>query len=185
MSQYTLLGISGSLRKGATNRKLLREGARLFGNATYSEADLNLPLYNGDHETAAGIPDMVQTLADQIADADAVLISTPEYNKSLSGVLKNALDWVSRTDGKPFTGKPVAIMSAAAGRSGGVNSQAALRLCLVSFRPVLVTGPEMALANSGNAFDDAGQLQDAQYIKAMTELMAGLRAGIETANTRS
>ena len=97
-----LLGISGSLRSEATNRKLVREAARLFGDCTYIEADLNLPLYDGDDETANGVPAAVQLLADQIRDADAVLISTPEYNKGPSGVLKNALDWISRTDQNPW-----------------------------------------------------------------------------------
>ena len=94
MSQPTLLGLSGSLRQSATNRKLLREAARLFDPASFVEADLNLPLYDGDLEEGEGIPAAVKTLADQIAQADAVIISTPEYNKGPSGVLKNALDWV-------------------------------------------------------------------------------------------
>ncbi|MEP5088135.1 MAG: NADPH-dependent FMN reductase, partial [Paracoccaceae bacterium] len=97
MPHPTLLGLSGSLRKQSTNRLLLREAARLFGDAEYIEGDLDFPLYNGDNEAAEGVPASVQILADQIAAADAVVISTPEYNKGLSGVLKNALDWVSRT----------------------------------------------------------------------------------------
>ncbi|XHE55279.1 NAD(P)H-dependent oxidoreductase [Phaeobacter sp. BS34] len=117
MSDPKLLTISGSLRAGATNRKLLAEAARLFGPAEVTEADLNLPLYDGDDEQASGIPAAVQTLADQIGAADAVIISTPEYNGAPSGVLKNALDWVSRTSNKPWQDKPVAIMSAAAGRA--------------------------------------------------------------------
>ena len=92
MPNPTLLGISGSLRSGSFNRKLLAEAARLFGEANYTEANLNLPLYNGDLEDAEGIPAAVQLLSDQIVAADAVLISTPEYNKGISGVLKNALD---------------------------------------------------------------------------------------------
>lgn len=114
----TLLGISGALRKDSTNTKLIRQAARIFAPESFIEADLHLPLYDGDLEQAEGIPAHVQTLADQIANADAVIISTPEYNKALSGVLKNALDWVSRTDGSPWNGKPLAIMSAADGRAG-------------------------------------------------------------------
>lgn len=106
MADPVLLTISGSLRQDATNRKLLAEAARLFGPATVVEAELRLPLYDGDDEAAEGIPAAVQTLSDQIAAADAVLISTPEYNKGPSGVLKNALDWVSRTKGNPWAGKP-------------------------------------------------------------------------------
>ena len=102
MADPVLLIISGSLRKEATNRKLAREAARLFGPAEVIEGELNLPLYDGDAEEADGIPTAVQALADQIARADAVVISTPEYNKGPSGVLKNALDWVSRTEGNPW-----------------------------------------------------------------------------------
>jgi len=178
MLRPKLLGISGSLRVDATNRKLIREAARIFGDASYVEADLHLPLYDGDVENADGIPDIVQALADQIAHADAILISTPEYNKSVSGVLKNALDWVSRTESNPWLEKPVALMSAAAGRTGGEQAQAILRLCMVSFRPRIVPGPQMNLAGSGNAFNDNGQLSDERSIRTLTELMAGLRAQI-------
>lgn len=172
----TLLGISGALRRGSTNRLLLAEARRLFGEATHTEADLRLPLYDGDLEDAEGIPAAVQTLADQIRAADAIVISTPEYNKALPGVLKNALDWVSRTKGGPWRDKPVAIMSAAGGRAGGERSQFSLRLCLTPFRPRLLPGPEVLVGDSGNAFDAEGRLIDARYVKALQELMDLLRA---------
>ena len=177
MQNSTLLTISGSLRQASTNRLLLTEAVRLFGPATCIEADLNLPLYDGDLE-AKGIPPSVQTLADQIAGADAVIISTPEYNKALSGILKNALDWVSRTKGSPWRDKPVAILSAAAGRSGGERAQFSLRLCLMPFRADVLPGPEIMVADAGSAFDAAGQLKDARTIKGLQELMDGLRAAI-------
>ena len=178
MGTYTLLGISGSLRAQATNRKLIREAARLFDPETYVEADLNLPLYDGDAESESGVPEGVQRLADQIAAADAVVISTPEYNKGPSGVLKNALDWVSRTDGAPWRDKPVAVMSAAAGRAGGERAQLVLRGFMVPFRPRILQGPEIHLANSGNEFDEAGQLLSDRYAKSLQELMDDLRAEI-------
>ena len=90
-----LLGISGSLRRDSVNTKLLRHAATHFG-CDLVLGDLNLPLYDNDLEIESGIPDAVQALADQIKAADAVILSTPEYNQSMSGVLKNALDWVSR-----------------------------------------------------------------------------------------
>ena len=99
MAHVKLLGLSGALRKGSTNTLLLQEAARLLGDAELTLADLNLPLYDGDLEAAEGVPAAVQKLAAQIAEADAVVISTPEYNRGLSGVLKNALDWVSRVEG--------------------------------------------------------------------------------------
>lgn len=176
MTDLTLLGLSGALRAASTNRKLLREAARLFGPASFTEADLNLPLYDGDKEAADGIPEVVQRLADQIAAADAVIISTPEYNKGPSGALKNALDWVSRTSGKPWADKPVAVMSAAGGRAGGERAQAVLRGFMVPFQPRLVTGPEVHLADSSNQFDENGQLTSALYVQTLQTLMDKLRA---------
>ncbi|MEP1200183.1 NADPH-dependent FMN reductase [Tateyamaria sp.] len=178
MSTPTLLGISGSLRADATNRKLLREAARLFGPCTYVEADLRMPLYDGDLEEAEGIPQAAVTLSEQIATADAVIMSTPEYNKGPSGVLKNALDWVSRTKGGPWAGKPVAVMSSAAGRAGGERAQLILRTYMVPFRPRLLPGPEIHLASASNQFDDAGQLTGEMYIKDLTALMENLKAEI-------
>ena len=175
MSEPILLALSGSLRQNATNRKLLREAARLFDPGTFIEADLNLPLYDGDLEDGEGIPEKVQALADQIARAHAVIISTPEYNKGPSGVLKNALDWVSRTEGRPWADKPVAVMSAAAGRAGGERAQMVLRAYMVPFQPRILQGPEIHLANSSNEFDDQGRLASARYEAALQTLMQKLR----------
>lgn len=175
MSSPKLLGISGALRKGSTNSQLLLEAARLFGDHDYIEADINFPLYDADDEAASGIPAVVQTLADQIAAADAVIISTPEYNKGPSGALKNALDWVSRTEGAPWTAKPVAVMSAAAGRAGGERAQMVLRGFMVPFRPNILQGPEIHLAASYEAFDENGQLKGEMYVKELTVLMKALR----------
>ncbi len=173
-----LLGISGSLRKEATNTKLLREAARLFGDAEYVQAEIRFPLYDGDAEAADGVPAEVQAVSDQIAAADAVLISTPEYNKGPSGVLKNALDWVSRTEGNPWLDKPVAVMSAAAGRAGGERAQMILRGFLVPFRPCVLSGPEIHLAGSGKQFDEDSQLTGEIYLRELGLLMERLRAEI-------
>lgn len=173
-----LLGICGSLRADSSNRKLLHEAARLFGDCDYVEADINLPLYNGDDEAAGGVPENVKTLSAQIADADAVVISTPEYNKGPSGALKNALDWVSRTEAKPWSDKPVAVISAAAGRAGGERAQLVLRTFMVPFRPRILQGPEIHLANSDNQFDDNGRLTGELYETMLQELMQSLRAEI-------
>lgn len=172
----TLLGISGSLRKASTNTKLMRNAAAIFAADTFIEGDINFPLYNGDLEEAEGIPAAVQTLSDQIAAADAVIISSPEYNKAISGALKNALDWVSRTKGGPWRNKPVAIMSAAAGRAGGERAQFSLRLAMMAFRPRLLQGPEVLVAASGSAFDKDDNLTGELYIKLLKELMDDLRA---------
>ncbi|MHA7875674.1 NADPH-dependent FMN reductase [Roseivivax sp.] len=176
MSDLTLLTISGSLRRAATNRKLAAEAARRFGPAEVQVADLDLPLYDGDLEEGQGIPAKVQALADAIAAADAVVISTPEYNKGISGVLKNALDWVSRTEGNPWRDKPVALMSSAAGRAGGERSQNMARLCLNPFRPRLLPGPEVMIGSTSKAWDDEDRLADERAGKLLDELMGDLRA---------
>ncbi|MCU4651628.1 NAD(P)H-dependent oxidoreductase [Roseibacterium sp. SDUM158016] len=176
MSSGRLLGIRGSLRKGSYNRKLMLEAARLFDPAEFVDADLRLPLYDGDLEDAEGIPAAVQMLADQIASADAVVIAGPEYNKALSGVLKNALDWVSRTKGGPWRGKPVAIMSAAGGRAGGERTQFSLRLCMMPFRANVLPGPEVLVGLASEQFDAEGRLINDRNLAALQELMADLRA---------
>jgi chromate reductase len=176
MANGRLLGICGSLRAGSFNRKLMREAARLYDPAEFTDANLRLPLYDGDLEDAHGIPTEVQTLADQIAAADAVVIAGPEYNKALSGVLKNALDWVSRTKGNPWRDKPVAIVSAAAGRAGGERTQMTLRMAMTAFRPRLLYGPEVMVAAPAQQFDDDGRLTNDRNLAVLTELMEALRA---------
>jgi chromate reductase len=176
MTDLTLLGLCGSLRAASLNRKLMAEASRAFGGR-FTEGDLRLPLYDGDLEEAEGIPQAVARLADQIVAADAVILVTPEYNQSFSGVMKNALDWVSRVKGlHPWRGKPVAILSAAAGRAGGARAQSALRLAMTPFRPRLLTGPEVMVARAAQEFDADGRLTGESYRKALAELMAALRS---------
>ena len=170
-----LLAISGALRRASLNTLLLRHAAREI-STDYQLADLNLPLYSGDIEEA-GIPVSVQTLEDQIASTDAMIISTPEYNKNISGVLKNALDWVSGTPGNPWAGKPVAIMSTTAGRSGRERAQNSLRLCLQLFAPRLLNGPEVFVGSAHHPFA-SGILINERYQKAVGALMAALRAEV-------
>ncbi len=179
MAEHGLLCISGSLRQGGCNRRLLAEAARLYGGAEVTFADLRLPLFDEDLETAEGLPDEVETLAGQIAAADAVLIATPEYNKALSGVLKNALDWVSRAKPNPWQGKPVALMAAAAGRSGGERALQSLVQCMLPFRPRLVYGPEVLVAQCGKAFDAEDRLCDEGAAKLLGALMQRLREAVE------
>lgn len=183
MTDLILTGLCGSLRAASTNRLLMHEARRLFAPSSFHDGDLRLPLYDGDVETA-GIPPQVQTLADQIAQADAVIVVTPEYNKGIPGVLKNALDWVSRVDGNPWLNKPVAIMSAAAGRAGGERSQQMLRWCLNPFRPRVLPGPEVMIAQSAKAFDAQERLSDDVSVRMLTTLMQDLRAEAEWLRTR-
>jgi len=157
----------------------MREAARRFGPSDFVEADLRVPLYDGDLENDSGIPEEVQTLSDQIAEADAVIVATPEYNKGISGVLKNALDWVSRTSGTPWAGKPVALMSATAGRAGGERTQNMARLCLTPFRPHIVPGPEVLVGATFQQWDEDGRLTNEINAKALDELMQILRRTAE------
>ena len=181
MPAHSLVGLCGSLRRDSCNRKLLAEAVRLFDPADYAEGDLRLPLYDGDLEDAGGVPEAAMHLARQIAAADAVVIACPEYNKALSGVMKNALDWISRTKLGPWKGKPVAIVSAAAGRAGGERSQYSLRLCLNPFRPRLLPGPEVLVGTAETQFDTDGRLTDARSLAMLAELMEDLHAEVRRA----
>jgi chromate reductase len=170
-----LLGISGSLRAASYNSMLVREAARVFSPDEFTFANLRLPLYDGDLE-AKGMPAEVLTLCDQIKAADAILISTPEYNKNPSGVLKNALDWVSRVQPVPLVGKPVAVVSAAAGMAGGQRATAGLWLMLIPFKVRLVHEVEVGVGNASNQFDADGKLTDARLAGALASQMQALRA---------
>ncbi|MEV8468525.1 NAD(P)H-dependent oxidoreductase [Fluviibacterium sp. DFM31] len=175
MTQPTLLLMTGSLRGRSFNRKPVIAAARLF-YGTPVMADLDLPLYNGDVEDRDGIPHKVRDLRDRIAAADAVAISTPKNNRSLSGVLKNALDWVSRAGDNPWADKPVALMAAAGGQAGGARAQYALRLALDPFQPRLLTGPEVMVARPEAEYDAEDQLTGEAYRKALATLMARQKA---------
>ncbi|MEM1383568.1 MAG: NAD(P)H-dependent oxidoreductase [Pseudomonadota bacterium] len=172
-----LLGISGSLRAGSFNTLLVKEAARVFGDCDFTLADLNLPLFNQDLE-AEGQPAPVAKLCEQILAADAIVVSTPEYNKAPSGVLKNALDWVSRPRPAPMVGKPVAVVSATAGLAGGERSKSAMYLMLVPFHVRLVFQPEVHIGTAHKAFTEEGQLADQAKADALTALMAALRAEV-------
>ncbi|SLN45770.1 FMN-dependent NADPH-azoreductase [Roseovarius litorisediminis] len=178
MTKPTLLAISGSLRKGSFNRMLMHEAARAFGDAEVLVADLNMPLYDGDLEESKGIPAQVQALADQISAADAVLISSPEYNKGIPGVLKNALDWVSRVPGAVLNGKPTVVVSAAAGRTGGETAQFMVLSCLTQLQVRLMPGPSVLVAAASNEFDENGNLKNELYKKTLTTRMQALRAEV-------
>jgi chromate reductase len=151
------------------------EAIRLFGPADVTIGDIRMPLYDGDLEDAEGLPAETQVLVEQCRAADAIVIATPEYNKSIPGPLKNALDWISRARPGALRGKHLAIVSASDGQYGGERSQFALRLTLVPFRPELVPGPEVLVSWSTKAFDENGRLIEARQLKALELLMAELR----------
>lgn len=173
MTELRLLGLCGSLRKASHNRKLMAVAATRFAGR-FEEGDLRLPLYDGDLQDAQGIPEAVVRLAGQIRDADAVLIACPEYNKAPPGLLKNALDWVSRVEGQVLEGKPVALVSAAAGRAGGERSQSVLRWMLQPLRADVLTHPEVLVGHASDAFDEQGALLSERYQGAVDALMKRL-----------
>ena len=163
-----ILAFAGSLREASCNKKLARAGAEAVraagAEATWIDLrDLALPPYDGDLERRA-FPQGARTLRGLVADHDGMLLSTPEYNHGLSGVLKNALDWASRGErGEPpaaaFRGKVGAVVSAAPGIYGGVRGLIQLRSVLAGVG-VLVVPRQLALSRAGAAFDDGGRLTD-------------------------
>jgi len=177
-----LLLISGALRKASRNTALLREAVRLFGPADTAWANLHLPLYDGDLEDKVGLPDPVGTLCDQIRWADGVVIATPEYNKMIPGVLKNALDWISRDKPQPLAGKPIALVSVA-GRSGGEVSQFTARHALTTFNTGLLQGSAFVVPFGGKAFDEDDRLIAEAQIAGLTKLMERLRIAMEAARS--
>jgi len=169
-----LVGLCGSLRAASFNRLLLLEAARAFGPCEFAQANLRIPLFDEDL-ARPDFPADVAALKDLVASADAVVIANPEYNKAPPGVLKNALDWLSLRGG-PLVDKPVAIVSAAGGRSGGERSQYALRLMLVPFRARVLMAPEVLVANPKEHFNTDGRLTTDSYQTLLSDLMQALRA---------
>lgn len=178
MADPTLLTICGSLRKGSFNRMLLKEAQAAFGPADLLEADLNLPLYDADLEAAQGVPEAVKTLAKKVQDADAIVIASPEYNKGITGVLKNALDWISRVEGMPFKNKPTVVMSANAGRTGGESGQFMLLSCLAPLQALVLPGQMLSVAAVAKQFDDTGTLTNDLYREVLQARMDALRAAV-------
>ena len=171
-----LLGLAGSLRAGSYNRGLLRAAAELAPAGTvFEEHDLRgLPFYDGDLE-AAGDPDSVRELKDAIRQADAILIATPEYNRGIPGVLKNAIDWASRPAlASPLAGKPVAIMGATTGFAGTARAQQQLRDALEFPGALVVQRPEVLVSEAYLRFDEHGELVDEETRAEIAELLAVL-----------
>ena len=157
-----LLGIAGSLRAGSYNACLIRAAAETAPDGTtvaLFERLGEIPLYNDDEKQKA-IPDAVTDLAERIRGADGVLIATPEYNYGVPGVLKNAIDWLSRTPEQPFKDKPVAVLGAAVGVLGTARAQYDLRRVLVCLEALIMNRPEVFVGAANQKFDAAGTLTD-------------------------
>jgi chromate reductase, NAD(P)H dehydrogenase (quinone) len=160
----TVMGISGALRKASYNAALLRASVELApsGLSIVTQSIHDVPLYDGDVE-AEGIPESVRILKDRLAEADGLLLVTPEYNNSIPGVMKNAIDWMSRPAKdipRVFGGKPIAIMGATPGRGATILAQNAWLPILRTLGTQPWFGPRVQIPGAAKVFDADGRLTD-------------------------
>ena len=187
--QLDVLVICGSLRKGSFNAALARmlpplapAGMALRPAASFG----NFPIYDADIQTANGFPDEVNAWAEAIRRADGVIIVTPEYNWSIPGGLKNAIDWVSRMKEQPFKEKPVALQSAAGGILGGSRAQYHLRQSLTSIDAILYGKPEVIVTFAPQKFDEKTlELKDATAIDLIKQQLAGFDKFVRRLNQKA
>jgi NAD(P)H-dependent FMN reductase len=160
-----IIGISGSLRKASYNAALLRAAIELAPKDVEMEIGSikDIPLYDGDLESEQGLPNAVSALKDRIAAAEGLLLVTPEYNNSIPGVFKNAIDWLSRPSGdatRVFGGKPVGVIGATPGGMGTVLAQSAWFAVLRTLGTRPFFGKPLYVSGAGKVFDSAGRLSD-------------------------
>jgi chromate reductase len=175
MDKIKILGMAGSLRKGSYNRSILRAAVWLVPEGAELEIfDLEgITLFNQDSVNSP--PERVKDLKAKIRSADAIIFATPEYNYSVPGVLKNAIDWASRAEGEnSWQGKPVAIMSASTGMIGGERAQLHLRQCFVYLDMHPVNRPEVIVNFVTKKLDENGNVIDEHTKEKITELLVAL-----------
>ena len=177
----TIVGIAGSLRRNSLNAVLLRAVAA----ATPAEVKVEIgsirgiPLYDGDEETANGSPSAVNTLKELIAKSDGLLLVTPEYNGSMPGVFKNAIDWLSRPSAdiaRIFGGRPVAVIGATPGFGGTMLAQAAWSPVLRALGTAPWYGAKLHVSNASKVFDESGQVIDEKVKAQIAAFMQGFAA---------
>lgn len=172
-----VLMIVGSLRDGSWTRQVAHGLSGLLPQGVHSTTfdDLGaLPHYDQDLDVDQA-PAAVVALREAITDADALVVATPEYNGSVPGVLKNAIDWVSRPPEQPFDGKTLGIMGASPGAIGTARCQYHLRQCFIFLNAFVMSRPEVMIGGAAQKFDQAGQLTDeatAKHIQAFVEALA-------------
>jgi chromate reductase, NAD(P)H dehydrogenase (quinone) len=173
LNQIKVAGLCGSLRAASYNWAALDAAGRLMpaGMTLRVEEFAKFPIYCSD-EQERGWPREVLELGQAIADADAVLIGSPEYNFSVPGGLKNAIDWLSRLPRQPFKGKPVAIMGAATGPVGTARMQYELRRVMHGLEAQVLLKPEVFISNAKSKFDGEGRLVDEVTLKFIKDQMA-------------
>ncbi len=183
MEEIKIVGFGGSLRKKSYNGYLLNISKGLMpANSSLEILDISkLPMFNQDEED--NFPENARVFKEKIRNSDGVLISTPEYNYSIPGFLKNAIDLASRPYGdNPFENKPVALMSASIGMFGGSRAQYHLRQSFVFLNMIPINKPEVFVTMAANKFDEDGNLKDDMTIEIMKQLLKNL---VETArNTK-
>ena len=181
MATLNVISICGSLRRGSYNRMLLNSLPELApdGMKITESPTIEMPLYNADVQEK-GFPAAAKALSDAIRAADGVMIVTPEYNYSAPGVLKNAIDWVSRMPDQPFIGKPVAFQSASQGPLGGARVQYHMRQMMVFLDAMPFNKPEIFVGAAQTKMDDAkGVLKDQPTRDIIKQQLAGFAKFIE------
>ena len=177
-----IIALSGALRRASYNTALLRAAAGLAPEGVTLELRTlhGIPLYDGDLE-AQGIPEAVTMLREAIAAADGLLISTPEYNTAIPGVLKNGLDWLSRPSGegaKLFGGKPTALVGATPGGFGTIQAQDAMLSVFRTFGCDFWMGGRLMVSHAGSVFDADGRLVDDKIAEQLRAFVAGFAAHV-------
>jgi chromate reductase, NAD(P)H dehydrogenase (quinone) len=177
----TIVGISGSLREASFNSGLLRAAAELApaGHKIVIGSLRGIPLYDGDVEARDGIPAAVSALKDLIASAQGLLIATPEYNNSMPGVLKNAIDWLSRPpadSARVFKGRPVAVIGASPGGFGTILAQDAWLPVLRTLGTEPWFGGRLMVSRAGSLFASNGDLTDVPTREALGKFLEGFCA---------
>lgn len=171
-----ILAITGSLRKDSYNKKVLKLMQKLLPDSTSIEIyDLsNLPFFNEDIENEIDYPKAARNFIDALKEAEAYILSSPEYNYSIPPVLKNALDWASREDESPFGNRPVAIVSASPGVLGGARVQYHLRQVCLSLDLNVISHPEVFIGSIHKKLNDAGEIDDKDVEKKLKRLIEKL-----------
>ncbi len=172
-----ILAFAGSLRSGSYNRKLLKVAVEILdGQAEIDLLDLRdvpMPIYDGDIEQSQGLPEGAKLFKQRIAAADALLMATPEYNNSVPGGLKNAIDWASRPPGNPFRGKVVLLIGASPGKFGAARSVLAVRQILNALLAIVIP-QTVLLPRADQAFDESGNLKEALVLASLEKACAEL-----------
>ena len=175
----TIVGISGSLRAASFNAGLLRAGAALFPDQLRIASIRGIPLYDADLETQEGIPPQVQSLKDQIAAASGLLLVSPEYNNAIPGVMKNAVDWLTRPAediARVFGNKPVAVIGVSPGGFGTILAQNAWLSVLRTLRTRPYFGGRLMVSGARKLFDEQGELQDDDTRERLRAFLEGFIA---------